>query len=267
MADSPPPRRLICLLTDFGLRDGYAGVMKGVIAGLAPDVKVIDLSHDVSAHQVRAAAFLLGASYRFFPAGSIHVVVVDPGVGSSRRGLVVEWEGQFFVGPDNGVLSPVLDGHCFSLTRPEFWLSEVSSTFHGRDVFSPVAAHLALGIPIENLGDPVSDPVRLETPVALPRSDGWHGEIVYADRFGNLVTNIPANAVEPLRDDFSLEVILEGGTVWPVRRTYSDVPPGELCAVVGGYGFLELSMNCGEASKVTSFREGSRVVLKLPKGQ
>lgn len=265
MADSLPSRRLICLLTDFGLRDGYAGVMKAVIAGLAPGVQVIDLSHEVPAHQIRAAAFLLGTSYRFFPAGSIHVVVVDPGVGSTRRGLVVEWEGQFFVGPDNGVLSPVLDGLCFSLTRPEFWLSEVSSTFQGRDVFSPVAARLALGIPVEILGDPVSDPVRLEIPVALRRSDGWHGEIVYVDHFGNLVTNIPADTLGSLPDRAPLEAVLEGGTVWPVRGTYSDVQLGELCAVVGGYGFLELSMNCGEASKVTSFREGSRVVLKIPR--
>jgi S-adenosyl-L-methionine hydrolase (adenosine-forming) len=257
--DSPPP---IVLLTDFGTRDGYPGVMKGAIARIAPGVPVIDLSHEVPPQDVRSASFLLGESFRHFPDRTVHVAVVDPGVGSSRRGLALRSRGHFFVGPDNGLFTPVLDeAEVHSLDDPAYWLENVSNTFHGRDVFAPVAAHLASGVPLAALGHPVGDSVRLEFSAPLEVEGGWRGEVVYVDRFGNLVTNLTKQFVE---DDVGGSCVarLGGEDTWPVRRTYSDVPTGERCSVVGGFGRLELSVNQGNAASVSGAKVGDRVFLE-----
>ena len=255
----PPP---IVLLTDFGTRDGYVGVMKGVIARIAPGTPVIDLSHEVPPQDIRSASFLLGEWFRYFPDGSVHVAVVDPGVGSSRRGLALHSQGHFFVGPDNGLLSLVLDGaEVFCLDRSEYWLDEVSNTFHGRDVFAPVAAHLAKGVPLCALGSPVEDSARLSFLEPEASEGGWLGEILYIDRFGNLITNFTKQFVE---DNVGCSCVakLKGETVWPVCQTYSEVPTGERCAVFGGFGRLELSVNQGNAASLSGAQVGDTVYLR-----
>jgi S-adenosylmethionine hydrolase len=236
--------------------------MKGVIARIAPGTAVIDLSHEVSPQDVRSASFLLGEWFKYFPGGTVHVVVVDPGVGSSRRGLALHSRDHFFVGPDNGVFTSVLDGaEVRCLDRSEYWLDEVSSTFHGRDVFAPVAAHLASGVCLDSFGPVVKDPVKLVIRDPLPSEKGWQGEIIYIDRFGNLITTFTEQFVA---DNVGSSCVakLEGGDVWPVRRTYSQVPIGERCAVFGGFGRLELSVNQGNAASLSGAQVGDPVFLR-----
>ncbi|MDI6854350.1 MAG: SAM-dependent chlorinase/fluorinase, partial [Deltaproteobacteria bacterium] len=192
--DSVTSRPIITLLTDFGCRDAYAAAMKGVILGINPQVCLVDLTHEIPPHDIAAAAFVLAEAAPFFPPETIHLAVVDPGVGSARRGLAARARGQFCIGPDNGLFHFLFQGApdlaIFSLENPAYFLSEISATFHGRDIFAPVAAHLSRGLALEKLGPVVDDPVVL--PVAEPvfGRDRAEGEIVYVDRFGNLVSNI-----------------------------------------------------------------------------
>jgi hypothetical protein len=253
--------RVISLLTDFGTRDGFAGVMKGVIARIAPEATVVDISHKIPSQDIQSACLLIETSYRFFPKGSIHVVVVDPGVGSGRRGLVAESGGHSFVGPDNGVLTPVVAGASIhSIENPSFLLDPVSLTFHGRDVFAPVAAHLTQGHALEEFGPPVTDPVLLALPQPAVSPDGVEGRIVYIDRFGNLITNFPSSLLRSLAWGKAVAV-LEDGSEWPLKRTYSDVSPGQPCAVVGGFDRLELSIFLGSAEDKSGAKVGSNVRL------
>jgi S-adenosylmethionine hydrolase len=245
--------RLVTLLTDFGTADGYVGEMKGVLASLAPDVPIIDVAHDVVPHDVDGARLALARYWRRFPEGTVHVVVVDPGVGSARRALALESEGRLLVGPDNGVLSPALlhaGARCVSLPIP----ASAAPTFHGRDVFAPAAAQLALGAPLETLGAPLIDPEIRRTPEAVRRNDGAVlGEVITVDRFGNAVTNLLA-----LRGGV---VELDGLTL-PVRRTYADAPSGEPTALVGSSGLVEIAVRDGSAAAVLGLRRGSAVVLQ-----
>lgn len=250
----------IVLLTDFGLQDGYVGVMKGVIAGIAPGVPVIDLSHEIPPQDIPSAAFLLETSWSYFPERSVFVAVVDPGVGSTRRGLALRSHDRFFVGPDNGILSGVIDtaheARC--IENRTLWLPEVSRTFHGRDIFAPVAAALAAGTPFSQVGPPLPDPIRLEPPLPRQTDEGVAGEVVYVDRFGNLVTNLPPGLLEGRREWVARTC---DGVEWPPRATYSDAAPGERCAVVGGWGRLELSVNQGSAAHQSGLGVGSPVFL------
>src|SRR3989304_3295938 len=186
----------ISLLTDFGLTDEYVGVMKGVIWGIAPEVNIADISPAVQPQNVLQGALLLGRAYRYFPAGSIHVVVVDPGVGTARRGIALRVGQHTFVGPDNGLVTvPLSSGEPFSavsLDNPAYQLAKVSRSFHGRDVFAPAAAHLANGVPLEALGGPVSDLVGLEIPKPLRVANSWQVQVLLVDSFGNLITNLSA---------------------------------------------------------------------------
>jgi S-adenosyl-L-methionine hydrolase (adenosine-forming) len=255
------PRRTISLLTDFGTRDGFVGVMKGVIAGIAPEANVIDHSHKVPPQDILSASLLLETSYRFFPKGSIHVVVVDPGVGPGRRGLVVESQERFFVGPDNGVLTPVLEkARIHSIENTDFMLPRISMTFHGRDVFAPVAAHLANGRRLEEFGPPVVDPVQICLPQPILSQDGLEGMVQYIDRFGNLITNFDSTIVTSLVAG-RMVAVLEDGSEWPFKGTYSDVSPGQPCAVMGGFDRLELSVFLGSAEDRTGAKVGSLVWL------
>lgn len=259
MSDTAHPP--IVLLTDFGLQDGYVGVMKGVIAGIAPGVPVIDLSHEVPAQDIPSAAFLLETSWSYFPERSLFLAVVDPGVGSSRRGLGVRSHARFFIGPDNGILSVALDvdSEIRSIENAKLWLAEVSKTFHGRDIFAPVAAALASGTPFEQIGPLISDPIRREAPPPTHTSAGLVGQIVYVDRFGNLVTNFPP---ELLRDGETWAALTPDGAEWPFLGTYADTAPGERCAVVGGFRRIELSINRGSAAQVSGLGIGSAVLLR-----
>ena len=243
--------RIVTLLTDFGTADGYVGEMKGVLSTLAPNAVLVDVAHDVAPHDVDGARLALARYWRRFPEGTVHLVVIDPGVGSARGALAATSEGRFLVGPDNGVLSPALlhaDARCVSLPLP----AGAAPTFHGRDVFAPAAAQLALGAEED-------DPVIRRTPEATRRADGGvQGEIITVDRFGNAVTNLLA-----MRGG---EVHV-GALALPVRRTYADVATGEAVALVGSSGLVEIAVRDGSAATKLGLRRGSEVVLVAGKKQ
>jgi S-adenosylmethionine hydrolase len=253
----------ITLLTDFGTRDGYVAAMHGVIAAIAPLALVEDASHDVPAGDVTAAAWALGNYWRLYPAGTVHVAVIDPGVGSGRRALAAEVEGRFFVAPDNGVLTRVLvdagGGRLVQITERAFMRDVVSPTFHGRDVFAPVAAHLASGVALEQLGPAVTDPVRLTRLMPARSGETIRGQVVHVDRFGNMITNIPGDWLAP-----GTRVRFAATDLGEVRHTYSDVASGHAVALIGSSGYLEIGIRDGNAAKVLWKGRGTEVVVEGP---
>lgn len=251
----------ITLLTDFGTRDGYVGAMRGVIAAIAPDVRVDDVSHDLQAGDIVAASSALERYWRLYPPGTVHVVVVDPGVGTARRGIAVETDGRRFVGPDNGVFTPVLEAAARVVElRETAWLHHpVSATFHGRDVFAPVAAHLARGVGIDALGPRVVHPVLVDRPRLTMVDDAAHGVVVITDRFGNLVTNIPGALVPE-----AARARIAGREV-PVLRTYGEAEPGRLLALVGSSGYLEIAVRDGSAADALGVGRGADVMVRPPR--
>lgn len=252
-------QRYVSLLTDFGLRDAYVGVMKGVIHTHAEGVTIIDLTHGVEPGDVAAGAYLLQSAWPYCPPGCVHVAVVDPGVGSQRRVLAAEADGSFFVAPDNGLLSGVLGTaerrRVVAVENRVFWLSPLSRTFHGRDIFAPVGAALSRGIALEDLGPITEEWVRLPTNLAEHGAGGEvTGRVIYADRFGNLVTNIAGNEL-PLRP-----IVRVGGRVIEgVSRSYASVGPGETLAIVGSTHRLEVSVRGGSAAGVLGVKVGDAV--------
>ena len=237
---------IITLTTDFGAGDHYVGVMKGVIACINPSAVVIDITHGIEAYNIAEAAFKLHASYSYFPEGAIHVAVIDPGVGSARRAIAAEAAGYRFVGPDNGVFSMIFDksgaDQVVEIRNPEFMLPTVSATFHGMDIFAPAAAHLSKGIALEELGDVLTSYESLDIQEAHDGGDVMTGKAIYADRFGNLITNIPGAVVAD-------SCIIRAGdvTINSLSVSYTDGKEGELIALVGSSGFLEISVNKGSA--------------------
>ncbi len=258
---------IITLTTDFGLLDAYVGTMKGVILSINPRVTIVDICHEVERHDIRGGMFLLSACYRYFPPGTIHVAVVDPGVGTARRGLALSAAGALFVGPDNGIFSFALaqadDGEriAIQLTNSSYWLPSPSATFHGRDIFAPVAAHLSLGVPIHELGTPLDtrELVRLSLPLVHRGKDGLVGEVVHVDRFGNLVTNITRADLAHL----SMPVVEIGGkgTVG-LRDTFGDGKAGELIALIGSTGYLEIAVCQGSAQQALAAGVATRVRVR-----
>ncbi len=259
--------RLITLTTDFGLDDWFVGAMKGVILGRAPDATIVDLTHDVPRGDAGAGAFALAAGCRFFPRRTVHVAVVDPGVGSARRAIAVQTADYFFVGPDNGVLSLALAREKIKAIRrlenSEFLLCDVSRTFHGRDVFAPVAAALCTGTPIQKLGPASADYVRLPWPEPKPSQAGIRGAVVYVDRFGNAITSIPAEMMKRFGGRANISV----GTrpFGELKHFYQAVGPGRSVALVGSSGFLELAVNGGSAAKKFKLRRGVAVMVRPAK--
>jgi S-adenosylmethionine hydrolase len=257
---------IITLTTDFGHKDGFAGIMKGVIAGINPQAQVIDLSHGIPRQDVTSAALLLRHSVNYFPRGTIHVAVVDPGVGSERRPILVAGSGRFFIGPDNGVLSlacavstPLQAIH---LTNAAYHRNHVSSTFHGRDVFAPVAAHLSLGIAPESLGEAIHDFVQIPWPAVQATGNTVLGEIVYIDVFGNLFTNITAGDLAMLSKGtlaFAIgDVVIQG-----LASHYAAAAPGTLIAVVNSWELLELAIHRGSAEQQCGARIGDKVEARV----
>ena len=244
---------LVTLLTDFGTADGYVGEMKGVLCSSAPEAALVDIAHDVAPQDVDGARLVIARYWRRFPAGTVHLVVVDPGVGSSRAAIAVESEGRFLVGPDNGVLSPALlhaGARCVELPVP----AGASATFHGRDVFAPAAAALARGTPLDSLGEVRTSPVVRRTPEAVRRDDGGIAGVVLAvDRFGNAVTNLVSWR------GGSVEV---NGRRLPLVRTYGDVEAGSAAALVGSSGLVEIAVRDGSAAAMLGLKRGSAVVLR-----
>ncbi|HSE92360.1 MAG TPA: SAM-dependent chlorinase/fluorinase [Methylomirabilota bacterium] len=253
------------MTTDFGSRDPYVAEMKGVILGLTRDVVLVDVTHEVEAQQIAEAALVLEGVVEAFPAQTIHLAVVDPGVGTSRRGLVVEAGGHLFVGPDNGLFTAVLargGWQAFELTAAELRRPTVSRTFHGRDIFAPAAAHLALGVPPARFGAPVADPVRLPWPEARAVAGGIAGAVIHVDRFGNLVTSIDATLVGSFAGGpAGPGTVRIAGRALPLVGTYADLPPHAAGALVGSRNRLEVVVREGSAAAVLEARRGMPVLL------
>jgi S-adenosylmethionine hydrolase len=238
------PVPVLTLTTDFGLSDHYVAAMKGVILDLCPQAQVVDISHEVKPYATAEAAYLIAQAYPCFPKGSIHVVVVDPGVGSRRRPIIAEIGGHFFVGPDNGVFGMLYDEseRVRTITADRYFRRPVSQTFHGRDIFAPIAAQIACGIVPRQLGEVITDFVRPEFAVPAQGPDGaWHGCVLHIDRFGNIITSFRGRHLVMETPDFALTV--GGVTVNKFAQTYTNVKRGELFALGGSSGYLEISMN------------------------
>ncbi len=251
---------IITLTTDFGLYDHFVGVMKGVMLSIAPSARLIDITHDITPYNVRMASFVLNSSYNYFPEKSVHLCVVDPGVGSERRALAGSAGGRFFVGPDNGLFTSIIDNYgpakIHEITDSKMKLARVSGTFHGRDIFAPVAAHLASGTPLESVGPVVNDPVRLEMAGARRLDNGSvAGEIVYMDRFGNAVTNIGVHMIK----DSGVSIRVAGETVKGIVPSYFAGVDSKLNATFGSDDTLELFVRNGDAARKYGLIAGDKV--------
>ncbi len=264
------PRKVITLTTDFGLADHFVGVMKGVILNINPEVELVDLSHDVSSHDIPDGAFTLAQSYRYFPADTIHLVVVDPGVGTSRRPILARTLNYKFVAPDNGVLSLIYECEEIievrHITAERYFLNPVSNTFHGRDIFAPVAGWLSQGVEIDKFGDPVTDYVRFTSP--KPRRVNpklVKGVTLKADKFGNIVTNITPQDVPELfsENPAAFRISINGQEITRLYLAYSMGEPSELFAIVGSSGYLEVCTYRGSAAKALNAGRGAEVTVML----
>ena len=259
---------IITLLTDFSEKDGYVGILKGVILTIAPNVRLVDLSHEIAAQAVLAGAYLLGRCAPYFPAGTIHLAVVDPGVGTARKGIAARLGSQFFVGPDNGLITLVYKNavqqkqsiEIVELNRPQYWLKEVSPTFHGRDVFAPAAAHLANGVELKELGTGLKDPLLLPIPEAQRTDRGWSAEIIHIDAFGNLAASI---GVRELGNELNFQVYFKGQIIGPLKQTFGAGKPGELIALLDSAGCLTLCVVNGNAAEALNARLGDALEIQF----
>jgi len=257
-------RRLLTLTTDFGTSDHFVGTMKGVILGIAPQAQIVDISHEVQPFDVVDGAFTVAQAYKYFPKRTIHVIVVDPGVGSTRRPILAEAGGQYFIAPDNGVLTMIVARETAKvrhITNDRYFVHPVSRTFHGRDVFAPVAAHLAAGVLPAKFGKRIEDHLRLkfEAPTRTGKRT-WTGMILKVDRFGNLITNLHINDFSEIKmRAFGLNVGLQ--IVSRLAITFTECPPGELFVLEGSSGYLEVATNQGSAAKALGCGAGSPVEL------
>lgn len=260
---------LVTLTTDFGTSDYYVGAMKAVMLSLNPDLKLIDISHDVGPQDLMAGAWLLKHSAYLFPEGTVHLVVIDPGVGTERRPIALRHKGHVFVGPDNGLFSLVTDNEAIEgveLRNQHFWRTEnPSSTFHGRDIFAPVAAHIASGVPLSELGPAISTLDVFHW--AMPTNDkkGIQGWVVHIDRFGNLITNIREEMVRELGPLESLRIYVGTQILRGVVDTYASVAAGEIVALFGSSATLEVAVNKGNAAEMMGVYQGAPISIMLDK--
>ncbi len=260
---------VISLTTDFGRDDGFVGTMKGVILGICPDAALVDITHEVAPQDVQGAALILKAAYRYFPPGTVHLAVVDPGVGGTRRALVVSTPTSLFAAPDNGLLTFVLKKEgteIFELTNRRWFLPEVSATFHGRDVFAPAAAHLALGADPEEAGTKISDAQELTWPAPLLKHSGEgprvEGEVIHVDRFGNLMTNIDRPFLEKVLPGFDgAEVRVEDAPASPLVSYYQAAREGVPAALFNSWGYLEVFCRSANARERLGARRGTPVTV------
>ena len=259
-------RGIIALLTDFGTTDPYVAAMKGAALSVNPDAQLIDISHHIAPQDVAEAGYVLAASWAYYPAGTVFAAVVDPGVGSGRRILAAEVDGRVLLAPDNGLLTMVLDvsppTRLVAVTNEAYFRQPVSATFHGRDIFAPVAAHLTLGVPLDDLG-PVADGYeRLEAAAARLSRLAIDGEVVHVDRFGNLVTSIPAADLGGWEDRLRIHLSADRH-LDRLCRTYADVPPGEPLALIGSADLLEISVNGGSAAHLLGLDRRAPIAVEL----
>ncbi len=255
-----PP--ILTLTSDFGLADPFVGAMKGVILSICPGARLVDLTHGIPPQDILAGQLALRSSVPFFPSGTVHLAVVDPGVGSGRRALAVHAAGQWLVGPDNGLLSFAFDAagwRAVEITAERYRLPLVSRTFHGRDIFAPAAAHLARGLRLEHLGPPVLDPLRLEIPSARLLGAALLGEVIAADRFGNLITSITEEALDALPGGGVIEIEIAGRGLGRLRSAYAEVEPGAPGAIIGSQGRVEIFVRDGSARSALGAAAGTPV--------
>jgi S-adenosylmethionine hydrolase len=258
------PIPILTLTTDFGTKDGFVGTLKGVIWSICPYAQIADISHEISPQNVLAGAFALWRAYAFFPAGTVHLAIVDPGVGTSRRPVAARLGRHTFVGPDNGLFTPLLEDaekngwlvEIVHLTNEKYFLPDVSRTFHGRDIFAPVAAHIANGIPLADLGPVITDPVRLLMPKPEKTADGWRLHVTAVDVFGNLTTDLPAVA---LTERERVTFHLRGREVRGLVDSYGHKQPGELVALVDSENYVEIAIVNGSAAKTLGAQVGDEV--------
>ncbi|MBM3137299.1 MAG: SAM-dependent chlorinase/fluorinase [Chloroflexi bacterium] len=258
--------KCITLVTDFSEKDGYPGIMKGVILDITPQAVIIDISHDIPPQDIRQAAILLARSAPYFPTGTIHVCVVDPDVGTERHGIIAQLGSQFFIGPDNGLMTQlfkraVRDGleiKIQTLQNPEYQLSPVSHTFHGRDIFAPAAGHLANGAPLSSFGESVTDPALLDFPVPTRTDRGWKGDVVSVDAFGNLACNLES---EHIAHPESAEIRIKERMIKGLNQTFAEGQPGELIALLDSFGQLSICVVNGSAEKILCAHVGEPVWL------
>lgn len=255
---------LLTLTTDFGIRDAYVAAMKGTMLSIHPAIRFIDITHNITPQDVMEAAFVLTEAAPYFPEGTIHLVVVDPGVGTARRPVALRQGRHTFVGPDNGLFALLLDGELpdelVVLDRPEFWRTpDISDTFHGRDVFAPVAAHLAAGRTLAELGSPIESLKRLHWALPIDDDQGVQGWVVHVDRFGNCITNIPRPLFDRQRNGRQVKCFVGNAILESVHTTYGDTEAGEPLLLFGSSNLLEIAVNTGNASDLLDIRKGTPV--------
>jgi S-adenosylmethionine hydrolase len=263
-------RPIITLTTDFGLNDHYVGAMKGVILDIVPEAAIVDISHAVQAYDVLDGAIAISQTYSYFPTGTVHLVVVDPGVGTTRRPIIASSDGYHFVAPDNGVLSMVYAKeeriHVRHITSEHYFRQPVSSTFHGRDVFAPVAAYLAKLVDSHKFGDEIEDYVRFAAPRPKPAGENRIRAVVLkVDRFGNLITNITPQDVPALFEPNggAFKIVVGSREITAIHATFAEGEPGEVFAILGSMGYLEIVANRAAAAQITGAGKGSEVSIVL----
>lgn len=259
---------IITLTTDFGLQDHYVSVMKAVILGIAPNVRMVDVSHQIPPQDIMAGAWVVRNSSMHFPSGTIHLVVVDPGVGTMRAPVAIQIKDQIFVGPDNGIFSLIADDFDYKawrLTNKKYWLQKPSNTFHGRDIFSPVAAHLANGAPIDQFGEPLEELVTYRWAVPISDKDGIQGWIIHIDRFGNLISNISADMIRKSVGKSRFRIYVGNTILDELVTSFGSVPDGEPAAYIGSSGTLEIAINKGNAGEMLGVQKGAQISIFLQK--
>lgn len=260
--------RIITLTTDFGLQDHYVSVMKAVMLDIVPDARFIDVSHEIAPQDVMAGAWVVRNAAPHFPANSVHLVVVDPGVGTDRTPVALQIQNQFFVGPDNGIFSLIGEDFGYNAVKLEnsaYWRDDHSNTFHGRDIFAPVAAHLANGTPLEELGPPLEKLVTYRWAIPISDKDGIQGWIVHIDRFGNLISNIPSSLIEETIGKSRVKIYVGNSILDEIVPTFGAVPDGEPAAYIGSSDKLEIAINKGNAQQMLSVEKGAQVSIVIQK--
>jgi S-adenosylmethionine hydrolase len=258
---------IITLLTDFGAQDYFVGAVKGVIHSLNPQATIVDITHEIPPQDIQAAAFNLLACYRDFPAGTIHLAVVDPGVGSDRRAILIECANQFFVGPDNGLFSWISEREgkfsAWQITNERFFRNPVSPTFHGRDVFAPVAAALSNGLAAAEVGPPLENIVRLAPLFPRTTAGAIEGSLIHIDRFGNCITNFTSEHINEEQIAAGAKIIVNNQEITSIRRFFADqsAPKNELFMLLGSAGFVEIAVQNASAAGILSAKRGDSVLL------
>jgi S-adenosylmethionine hydrolase len=254
--------KTITLLTDFGTKDPYVGIVKGVILSTNPDVRIVDITHDVDPQDVREGAFLVEEYYRYFAKGTVHIAVVDPTVGSDRKPIIFSKDGYFFIGPDNGLFTLLYDDNvrAYAIENRRYMLKEISATFHGRDIFAPAAAYLSSGVQLSSFGSVVQDPVRLPDLLPTLMENGLHGEVVRFDRFGNVITNISGTVVQDFADGRAITITLRDMSFSTIHKSYYE---GEVVSLIGSAGYLEFGLFMGSLREKMGLCKGDPVTITI----